>query len=392
MNTQDCFIKSILDNDKYKFTQQQAVLEHYPDAWVTYTFINRGNHKFMPEFYILLNEQLEKMKSLVLTDEEYAWLKETQVELKPMYLEYLRNYRFKTAEITISFVGHEDDEQFDLRIEGPWHSTILWEVPLMALISECYHKSSNVDFVEYQHKLEQKREIFDQNCCINAEFGTRRRYSFDIHELAVKTLSKGKCFVGTSNMYLAMRYNCTAIGTIAHEFFMGISALETLRYANRKTMKRWYQTYNGRLGIVLTDTYGVDDFLTHFDHFYARLFDGVRHDSGDPYKFTDKIVAHYKKLKIDPTSKVIVFSDGLNPETVVKIKKYCDGKIKCSFGIGTNLTCDTGDAMNMVIKLRNVNGIDVVKLSDTPTKATGEESAIAIAMNVFHGKKIALSE
>lgn len=375
---------------------QQAILEHYPDANVEYKFINRGNHEFNDKFFQLFYEELNSIKELFLTNDEYEWLKETQTELKPMYLEYLRNYRFDPSQLTVSFC----DDQPTIKINGPWHSTVLWEVPLMSIICECFYKANNLErnssqfWNEQKRKIIQKNSILETNNCKYAEFGTRRRFSHDLQNEIVGWLKNKRCFVGTSNMYFAKKHGVKAIGTVAHEFFMGISALETLRYANRKTMKRWYQTYNGRLGIVLTDTYGVDDFLKHFNDFNARLFDGVRHDSGDPYAFTDKIINHYKKLGIDPNTKTIVFSDGLNVNTATEIKKYCDGKINCSFGIGTNITNDIDDvdAMNIVIKLSKVDGIDVVKLSDTPSKATGTPEAIAVTMNVFHNKKVALTE
>lgn len=385
------FITSILDNDKYKFTMQQTVLEHYHDINVSYLFINRGKTRFNKIFQDLFIQQVQLMTQLSLSDDEYNWLKETQCELKPMYLEYLRNFRFDLSELKIIF---SDKGELNISIEGPWHHTILWEVPLMALICECYTKSIKAenDPKKYEALISDKRKFMEDVDCKYADFGTRRRFSNEIHDIVVKTLSKSKNCVGTSNMHFAMKYGTKAIGTMAHELFMGISALETLRYANRKTMQRWYQTYNGRLGIVLCDTYGLDDFLKHFDNFNARLFDGVRHDSGDPFIFADKIISHYESLGINPTSKTIVFSDGLTPYDAAKIKNHCANRIQCSFGIGTNFSNDTKYSLNIVIKLRTVDGIDVVKLSDNPIKATGEESAIAIAMSVFHGKKIALCE
>ncbi len=307
-----------------------------------------------------------------------------------MYIEYLANFRFNPSDVHMNLT---DENGLEIRIKGPWHRTILWEVPLMALICECYSISngSTLNLEGYREKTLEKMMNLDSNLSY-ADFGTRRRYSHYVQDMVVRILTQSESCVGTSNMYLAKKYNVKAIGTLAHEFFMGVSALESLRYSNRVSMKRWHQTYDGRLGIILTDTYGVDDFLKHFDNFNARLFDGVRHDSGDPFTFTDKIVNHYKSLGIDPTSKTIVFSDGLNVEKALEIANYCDGKVRCSFGIGTHFTNDTDEALNIVIKLRTVNGIDVVKLSDNPIKATGEDSAVAVAMSVFHGKKIALCE
>lgn len=387
-------IRSILDNDKYKFTMQQAVLEKYPDADVKYVFNNRRpDDTFTQEIVDDIQREIDSMQRLILTAEEYTWLKEFEgKDLKPMYIEYLRNYHFNPAEVNVWL----DDDQLKLEIEGKWHSTILWEVPLMAIISECYfrhhpeYKDEPLDMDSYYENVLTKREVLTDCDSIFADFGTRRRFNHDVQDLVVDLMSKSIRCVGTSNMYLAMKHGIKAIGTQAHEWIMGVSALEGLRYANRSAMKRWGQVYNGRLGIALTDTYGLDDFLKYFDDFYARLYDGVRHDSGDPFAFTDKIVEHYVSLGIDPTSKTIVFSDGLNPQTACKISTHCHGKIKCSFGIGTNFTNDTGrtTALNMVIKLRSVDGIEVVKLSDNPAKAIGEENALCIAMNIFHGHSV----
>lgn len=387
-------IKSILDSDKYKFTMQQAVLEHYHDHEVTYRFKNRRNiDTFTPEMVEELKMLIHEMAELKLSEQEYFWLKQTESEvLKPMYLEYLKNYRYDPSEVTVWL---DTESQLQITISGPWHSTILWEVPLMAMISEVYFRlhpeyiNAPLNVEDYKVNLLNKvRGVLDQS--IYADFGTRRRFSFEVQDSVVSVLKRLPGFVGTSNVYLAMLHNVKAIGTMAHEFIMGVSALEGLRYANRRAMEKWSQTYHGKLGIVLTDTYGVDDFLKHFDNYYARLFDGVRHDSGCPYMFADKVITHYQSLGINPRHKTIVFSDGLTPETAKELQNYCKDKINCSFGIGTNLTNDTGrtKALNMVIKLRSVDGIDVVKLSDIPSKATGEENAIAVAMNTFFNKKI----
>ena len=188
-------------------------------------------------------------------------------------------------------------------------------------------------------------------------------------------------------MFFAMKYGLRPIGTMAHEWLMGMTVLEGLRNCNYYSLQNWVRVYNADLGIALTDTYGTPAFFKNFNVRLAKLYDGVRHDSGDAYKFTDAVVAHYKNLGIDPMSKIIVFSDGLNVAEAAKIKKYCEGKIKCSFGIGTSLTNDFegSKALNMVIKLWSCDGVPVVKLSDSPGKVMGDPDAVRVAQWMFRG-------
>lgn len=211
------------------------------------------------------------------------------------------------------------------------------------------------------------------------DFGTRRRYSFENQNNVVKDLMEGggNMFVGSSNVLFAIENDVKIIGTFAHESVSAVAAMLGYSHANKHMMELWVKTYGGNLGIVLTDTFGLDSFLKDFDAKYARLFDGVRHDSGDPYLFADKIIEHYKKLGIDPMSKTIVYSDGLDVETSIKLAEYCRGKIKTSFGIGTHFTNDVGvKALNIVIKLFMIDGNHVIKLSDDAGKHTGDKVTI----------------
>lgn len=221
------------------------------------------------------------------------------------------------------------------------------------------------------------------------DFGTRRRRSYEIQDIVVKTFKESGVpnFFGTSNVHLAMKYGVRAIGTFAHELVQGISALEGLRYANKFALQKWQETYQGSLGYALTDTFGTDAFFRDFNQSLARVYDGVRHDSGCPFTFADRIINHYNKLGIDPTTKLIVFSDGLNVEKALAISKHCAGRVRCSFGIGTSFTnsVENSKPLNMVIKLREVNGIQVVKLSDSPGKEIGDKDAIRVAKWTFFG-------
>jgi len=381
--------KSILDNDLYKFTQQQAVLELFPNVRVEYRFKNRGTQRFSPEFLTILNEHIQKMSELRLSKDEYSWIKREIPFFKPQYLEYLRNYRFKPQEVDISL---DEDNDLVLSINGPWASMILWEVPLMALISELYFSTIDTDWNYDDVQVlanEKAKRLFDAGCFF-ADYGTRRRRFLELQKWNNSIFSSyndlnysgsgTNYFVGTSNVMLAMRERVKPIGTMAHEWIQAMQAIEGIAHCNYHALQNWVRVYNSDLGIALTDTLGSDLFFDNFNKRLSKLYDGVRHDSGSPFEFTDKVIKHYQKMGIDPMSKVIIFSDGLDVDKAIAIKKYCVGKIKCSFGIGTHLTNDfeNSPALNMVIKLWSVNGFPVVKLSDTEGKENGRKDAVEI--------------
>jgi len=383
-------INSMLDTDLYKITMQQAVLELFSNAQVEYRFTNRGKQKFNKEFLAALKEQINLLVDISLKDDEYAWLKKSCPYFTPQYLEYLKNYRFKPEEVDCSLTA---DNNLSIAIIGSWHSTILWEVPLMALISELYFKIIDTawTFADQYTRAGTKGEELAAGRCFIAEFGTRRRRSARTQQNVITALQK-ECstFIGTSNVHFAQTNGLKPIGTMAHEWVMGNSVLEGLRNANYYALQNWVRVYNADLGIALTDTYGLDAFLNNFNLRMSMLYDGVRHDSGDPYKFTDRIIDHYIKMDINPQSKTIVFSDGLDVQTAVAIAAYCKGRIKCSFGIGTFLTnnFEGSPSLNMVIKLWSVNGIPVVKLSDSPGKEMGDPNAIKVAKWTFFDEKL----
>lgn len=378
-------INSILDTDLYKLTMQQAVIQHFPRLVVRYKFIDRNKISYPGGFDVLLKEQVKKMENLALTKSEKNYLiNKCGSYLTPTYIDFLEGYRYDSNELTI-FLDAEN--HLDITIEGYWYRTINWEVALMGLISELYFKMTGQgayldSFDDYD--LNKLSKMVEHNAFL-ADFGTRRRYSFENQERIVKlfTNTPNPIFVGTSNVHLAHKYNIRPIGTLAHEWIMVHAAMYGYRMSNKLAMDHWIDTYGGELGTILVDTYTTDVFLKSFDSKYARLFDGVRHDSGDPFEFVDKFVAHYKKLKIDPMSKTIIFSDGLDIELAIQIKEYCVGKIKSSFGIGTHLTNDVGvKPLNMVIKISEVlvNGewIPAVKLSDNKGKNTGNKDEVTL--------------
>lgn len=388
-------INSILDSDAYKFNMQQGVLELFPKATSVYKFINRGIQRFPKGFEDKINDEIENMSTLKLTKDEYTWLKYNNSFYKPWYLEYLKNYRYDPRAVK---AGRDKEDKLDIDIKGDWHLNINWEVALMAVTSELYFRDVDTNW-DYDSQFTQSYEKsikLAHNDCYYAEFGTRRRRSYKSQEDAILThraVGPGKpktTLVGTSNVHFAMKHGLKAIGTQAHEWFMAMSVLESLRNANYYGLHNWVRVYNADLGIALPDTFGLLAFLKNFNLRLAKLYDGVRHDSGCPFEFTDKIVTHYKNLGIDPLSKTIIFSDGLNVDKAIKIKKYCEEKIKCSFGIGTHLTNDfpNSPALNMVIKLWSCNGVPVVKLSDTPGKVMGDSDAVRVAQWVHQGKEL----
>jgi len=385
-------IQSILDTDLYKLTQQQAVLHGnslgiaYEEVDAEYDFINRGNTEFPEGFAQKVMQQVELMADLSLTDQEYSWLERQLPFLKRSYRDYLRGYRFDPSEVQITQV----DGALNIKVTGPWYRTILWEVPLMAIISELYFIETGKPMdAEWEDRIHEKARFFQQHAISFAEFGTRRRRSFFVQE-SVVSIMDGECnyFIGTSNVYLAMKYGVKAIGTHAHEWFSAHAALFGYRLANFHALQAWVDEYQGDLGIALTDTFTTDIFFEAFGTLFAKLFDGVRHDSGSPFQFADKTTAHYWNLGINPMTKTIIFSDGLNPHECLKIRDYCNNRVQCAFGIGTNLTNDCGHkALNMVVKLVKVkfrgHEINTVKLSDVPGKHTGDRGEIALCKGIY---------
>ena len=379
-------IKSMIDTDLYKLTMQQAVIKKFPNAVVKYTFFNRGDSSFPDSFKLQLQDQLQHMRQLVLTPSEKSWLRINCPYLDPTYLDFLAGYRYDPNEVKVKL----DGDKLEIKIEGYWYRTIMWEVPLMAIVSELYFKLVGEQPMDETSRLNNNREkfkIFRDSGAHFADFGTRRRFSFDVQREFVEGALKHahNNFVGTSNVYLAYEYGTKAIGTHAHEWFMFHAAKYGYKMANGLAMENWTDVYRGDLGIALSDTFTTDVFFESFDKKFAKLYDGVRQDSGDPIEFADKVIKHYEKLGIEPKSKTIIFSDSLNPEKAVEIKDYCRGKIKCSFGIGTNFTNDVGvKALNMVIKLTEAKpeGEEwhhCIKLSDSKGKHTGDWKEIEMA-------------
>ncbi len=382
-------IKHLTDNDLYKFTTMYAIQKLYPHAKVKYEFINRGKTPFPEGFDEKLKAEVERMAQLSLSSEEENFLKTKCYFFDPVFIDFLKGYRFNPDEVDIRL----NDGKLDISISGYWYRTVLWEVPLMAIVSEFYFKETGHQPLEVEERAQHKGKTLAGIKASYSEFGTRRRFSFDVQDRVVKTLKdySDGYFNGTSNVYLAMKHHLKPIGTHPHEWFMYHAAHFGYRQANYISLKSWTTVYRGSLGIALTDTFTTDNFFDNFDLKYAKLFDGLRWDSGDAIEFTQKALDYYKKQNIDSTTKTIVYSDSLNLDKIKQIKEFTTGKIRDAYGIGTYFTNDVGaKPLNIVIKMvaaatdENNSLQPTVKLSDVAGKNTGDEAEIALCKKVLN--------
>lgn len=372
-------IASFLDQDLYKFTTQQAVLQYFGDARATYRFINRNPKQcFNNRFLTVLQHNIDNLVGMRITSQELSYLDSMSL-FQPWYLKYLESYRYQKQQLDIRLYNNA----LEIDINGPWHSAVLWEVPLMALISESFFRTCDTNWTLDGQEQKILDKINELGKIRYTDFGTRRRRSYDTQDLVVRNLAKANR--GTSNVHLAKLYDTICVGTFPHEWVMAHSALVSHQHANYFALKNWADFYQGKLGIALTDTFGTDSFFRDFNLYLAKLYDGLRQDSKDPMEFFHKAVRHYEKLHMDPRYKDIVFSDGLTTRKVVNLEKEIDGRTKTSYGIGTHFTNDFENSppLNMVIKLASINDIPVAKLSDDPSKACGDRDAIRIA-KYFH--------
>ncbi|KAF7789094.1 hypothetical protein EIP86_000027 [Pleurotus ostreatoroseus] len=388
---------------------QQAVLQHFPDVDAVYKFTHRDSDVyFTRECFDLFVESIKHFDELSLTEEERKWLPKGCPYFSQDYIDYLARYRFRPEQVKVIFNEKPDDRnlgRIEIEAAGPWRETILWEVPLMATLSEIFFKVVDTDW-SYDGQKEQayeKGKTYISAGCIYSEFGTRRRRSFHTQDIVVEGLLKaskelsgpGK-LMGTSNVYLAMKYNLMPIGTIAHEWFMGIGALKGYQHANSMALDLWEVTYPDALHLALTDTFSTEAFYKDFvkDKARAERWVGLRQDSGDPYLFAPRAKQIYESLGIDYRTKTIIYSDGIDVEEALKLQKHCSEiGFRCTFGIGTSLTNDfkkllsrgtqKSKALNMVIKLAAVNGKNCVKISDELTKNTGDRETAKLVKDIF---------
>jgi len=400
-------IESLLDTDFYKLTMGQLVFRKYRDVKVKYEFINRTDVRlgnFIPE--PALRAELDHVKTLGITRSEYRFLRgialHNESPLKNDYIQFLQTLRMTDYDLCYK------DGNIHLSFSGPWSKTIYWETLALSIINQLYYRALRDPLSKFSNesisahgtlKLADKVMFLKANPNIRfSDFGTRRRHSAFWHDYVVRSLHESlpeEQFVGTSNVMLAMRYDMDPIGTHAHELFMAMAAMadgrnaimsnpEDIKQSHNEVLREWYEMYGYQFSIALTDTYGSDFFFRDMTAKQARDWKGLRQDSGDPSAFADKAINFYKKHDIDPLEKIIVFSDGLDMDTMKALHDSFSSRIGVRFGWGTNLTNDLGIApLSIVVKLTEANGKRTVKLSDNLAKATGSPEDIQRYKAIF---------
>ena len=390
-------INSLLDTDLYKFTMMQVVLHQFPGAQVEYRFKCRNPGVDLARHVAEIREEIRGLCTLQFKDVELAYLRSMRF-VKSDFVDFLGLMRLNEKYIQVTALPHGE---IDITIKGPWLHTIMFEIPVLAIVNEVYFRHSHIrlDMNEGRRRLEKKvfqlKEANRGDLKI-ADYGTRRRYSKEWHEEVLRTLvaelNAGPAgqFAGTSNVLFAMKLGVTPLGTMAHEYLQACQALgPRLRDSQVFAFDRWAREYRGDLGIALSDVYGMSAFLRDFDMFFCKLFDGARHDSGDPFAWGERLLAHYRNNRVDPNSKTLIFSDGLTVPKTIELYHQFRGRCQLAFGIGTNLTNDLGDPpdhvpLQIVIKMVRCNGQPVAKLSDTPSKnMCDDENYLAYLRQVF---------
>ena len=383
-------IQSLLDTDLYKFTMMQVVLHHFPGAQVEYQFKCRTPGIDLASHVDVIRAEVSDLGKLRFSDAELAYLRGWRF-MKSDFVDFLALFQFNEKYIRIE---PKPDKGIDITIRGPWLHTIMYEIPVLAIVSETYFRRTqpNPDLAEGRRRLQAKidlvRTVESADDLKISDFGTRRRFSLAWQDEIIGTLKREipQYFAGTSNVLLAMKHGVTPLGTMAHEYMQACQALgPRLRDAQVFAFDKWAQEYRGDLGIALSDTYGMNAFLRDFDMYFCKLFDGARHDSGDPFEWGEKLIAHYQKNRVDPRTKTLIFSDQLNFPLAIEISRRFRGRARISFGIGTNLTNDLGyDAINIVLKMTECNGQPVAKLSDAPGKTISkDEGYLAYVRQVY---------
>ena len=405
-------ITSLIDTDLYKFTMMQVVLHQFPGAQVEYKFkcrnpvanIDGGNGQTginLAAHVSEIRDEIRSLCSLHFQDAELAYLRSMRF-IKSDFVDFLGLFKLNEKYITVTPLP---SGEIDITIQGPWLHTILFEIPVLAIVNEVYFRNTQKvpDFVEGRRRLDEKisqlREAGLSDLKI-ADYGTRRRFSKPWHDEVLRVLSaklgtaqspgnmKGMAgqLAGTSNVLFAMKLGLTPLGTMAHEYLQAAQALgPRLRDSQVFGFESWAKEYRGDLGIALSDVYGMNAFLRDFDMYFCKLFDGARHDSGDPFQWGERMIDHYIKNRVDPKTKTLIFSDGLTVPRTIKLYQQFRGRCQLAFGIGTNLTNDLGyEPLQIVIKMVRCNGQPVAKLSDTPSKnMCDDEKYLAYLRQVF---------
>lgn len=384
-------IRSLLDTDLYKFSMMQVVLHHFPAAQVEYRFQCRTPDIDLRPYIDEINAEIDTLCQLKFTEEELSYLSNLRF-IKSDFIDFLGLFHLPRQSITVTDANRNGE--IDILVKGPWLHTILFEIPVLAIVNEVYfrHASPQPDWDEGRRRLREKIGLVfnqpDLNSFRVAEYGTRRRFSRDWHEEVIRILqaSMGAHFAGTSNVLMAMTHGVLPMGTMGHEYLQACQSLgPRLRDSQVFALDTWAREYRGDLGIALSDVYGLDAFLRDFDMFFCKLFDGARHDSGDPFIWGERMIAHYQANRVDPRTKILVFSDALTFPLAIEISRQFSGRCRVSFGIGTNLTNDLGlEPLQIVMKMVRCNGQPVAKVSDAPEKTMCDDPAyLAYLRQVF---------
>ena len=403
-------ITSLLDTDLYKFTMMQVVLHQFPGAQVEYKFkcrnpgIDPATGQAAHNLALHANEIRDEIRSLCrlhFQDIELAYLQSMRF-IKSDFVDFLGLFKLNEKYIAVSALP---SGEIDITIRGPWLHTILFEIPVLAIVNEVYFRNTQKqpDLIEGRQRLDVKIEQLRSKGLCNlkiADYGTRRRFSKAWHEEVLRVLGdrlgtaqRPGCaagvagqLAGTSNVLFAMQLGLTPLGTMAHEFLQACQALgPRLRDSQIYAFESWTKEYRGDLGIALSDVYGMSAFLRDFDLLFCKLFDGARHDSGDPFQWGERMLEHYAKNRVDPRTKTLIFSDALTVPRTIELYQQFEGRCQLAFGIGTNLTNDLGyEPLQIVIKMVRCNGQPVAKLSDTPSKdMCDDEKYLAYLRQVF---------
>ena len=394
-------INHFTDDDLYKFTMCCAVIDNYPRAWVKYEFNDRDNTVYPKGFADLVMEQVGYLEQLTITDEEIAFMRRKCYYLPDWFYIYLRGFRFSRKWV---HARQDEDGHLHIEFEGVWAEAILLEVKMLAIVSELYYivrgEEDRFDYDAYYPKSYHKAERLLAAGCTYSDFGTRRRASFQAEDTVVRAMKdcqeardwKGR-FVGTSNVYLAMKYDLTPVGTMAHEFIAAIGGMYGPQMANHIAMNAWRHTFNGALGTFLYDTFGWNIFSLNFSEDFANLFKGLRVDSGDNMEQLQKICTKYRSLGIDSKSKQVIFSNALDTDRAIALQQEAEKYVQPSFGIGTHFTNDFDGIrpMNIVIKLIAAKITeswpfynDTCKISEDTGKHTGNPKVIRRFMEALH--------
>lgn len=397
-------ITHFTDDDLYKFTMCCAVIENYPRTRVKYRFFDRNNTVYPPGFADELMRQVAMLEEVVITDAEVEFMQRRCSYIPLWFYSFLRGFRYDRRWVTAT---QDAEGHLSVEFEGYWCDTILLEVKVLAIISELYYEMmGQAQRIEqgldeyYAASYEKARRLIEAGC-VFSDFGTRRRASFVAQDTVMRAMTAcgrehagapGR-FIGTSNVYFAMKYGLTPVGTMAHELVCAIAGMYGPQMANYLAMRTWSHTYRGALGTFLYDTYGWHIFSLNFSEDYANMFKGLRVDSGDNFEQLDLIVEKYRSLNIDPATKQVVFSNGLDVDRAIRIQRYAEGKCLPSFGIGTHFTNDFADVepMNIVIKLTSVKITEswpfycqTCKLSEDKGKYTGDAATVAYFKTLLH--------